>query len=94
MLFKKNEPVQISEFELQKQALFNLENESSTYKAFVRQTIEDLRETNSAALAEKEKTEILIEGLVKVQNDFTDLIESNNRTIAELEKIFVVETEE
>lgn len=88
-MFKKA----LSETAAQSELLSTLQGESAAYEEFIKQSIEDLKNTNAQALTAKQKTEALIANLTKTRDGFTALIAGNAKTIAELEKVFETATE-
>jgi phosphoenolpyruvate-protein kinase (PTS system EI component) len=88
-MFKKA----LSETVAQSELLSTLQGESNAYEGFIKQSIEDLKNTNAQALTAKQKTEALIANLTKTRDGFAALIAGNAKTIAELEKVFETATE-
>ena len=87
-MFSNKEPTTVNESETMANALADLKGESETYKGFIEQTIADLKTVNSLAFGKQKKTEALIADLTAVRDEYIALIESNKKTISELEKVF------
>ena len=87
-MFSNKEPITVNESEVMANALTDLKGESETYKGFIEQTIADLKTVNSLAFGKQKKTEALIADLTAVRDEYIALIESNKKTISELEKVF------